>query len=99
MADRGYQFERHKTDSDDLERVQDNVQRTVEQLNRRVLIERVAFPGAASVTVKHPLGRVPARWWVVRVTGGYFEAYETARTATKITFASTNACIVDLEME
>jgi hypothetical protein len=79
--------------------LQDNVQRTVEQVNKRVVVTGVDMPAAAAVVIKHPLGRAPVRWWAVRVTEGYFEAYETARSAETLTLTSSNACKADIEIE
>jgi hypothetical protein len=106
-------YERHSTGDDKLERLQDNVQRTIEQieseegsLRRRtdtledfVIVTGVSMPAAAPVVVTHSLGRVPVRWWPVRVTVGYFEAFETASDDETLTLSSTNACTASIRFE
>ena len=96
---RKYHFERHPTKDLDLEQIQDNVQRTVEQINKRVIVTGVKMPGAGTVTVKHPLGHVPTQWRAVRVREGQLQAYESASDARTITFTSASACVADIQME
>lgn len=93
-------LERRRTDNEDLEAIQDNVERALEKATGRTIVRNVAFPGGGgSVTVNHTLGRAPTGWWPVRVTGGFFQAWETNRNNRQITFTSNNACTVDLEVE
>ncbi len=95
---RKHHFERHRTEDPDLERIQDNIARTVEQINRRVVVT-VAMPAASTVTVKHPLGHVPTLWRAVRVREGQLQAYESASDDKTITFTSSSACVADIQME
>ena len=93
------EFERLTTGNEVLEKIQDNVERALDRTQARRILSGLEFPAGATLEVKHGLGRAPIHWWPVRVLAGYFQAYETARTATLITFQSLNACTEDLEIE
>jgi len=84
-------FVRHGTDDKDTAKLQDRIERIVQQVQnvpflKGILLEEVTLVNSVANRVTHLLGRTPVGCWLVKGTAGY-QATMTAADEKKMTIS------------